>query len=57
MLLDMLVYRLNIDEDDISVERAQYEAMQLMQWKQQQTSGENPVSAFVDVRGYLNYGG
>lgn len=56
VLLDMLVYRINIDEDDISVERAQHEAQQLLNWKQQTASGQNPVTEFKDVMGYLNYG-
>lgn len=57
VLIDMLVYRINIDEDDISVERAQYESNQLLQWKQQQATGENPVAKFNDEMGYLNYAG
>lgn len=56
VLLDMLVYRINIDEDDISVERAQFESNKLLNWKQQASGGQNPITEFKDVMGYLNYG-
>ncbi len=55
ILIDLCVYRMNNDESDISVERARYEADQLLAWKQQRETGANKETKFSDTKGYLNY--
>ncbi len=55
ILLDLCVYRMGIDESDISTERARYEANLLLNWKQQKQSGQNTADRLFDEMGYLHY--